>query len=37
MGEMRSACKILIEKLEGRRPLGRLVDGNIILKHVLTL
>jgi hypothetical protein len=35
MGERRVAYRILVERPEGRRPLGRLgVDGEIILKWI---
>jgi hypothetical protein len=36
MGEVRNVDKILVGKLEGKRPSGRLcIDGRIILKWVL--
>jgi hypothetical protein len=35
MGEMRNAYKILVEKPEGRRPLGGLGVDRIILKRIL--
>jgi hypothetical protein len=35
MGESRGACRILVWKAEGRRPLGRSgIGGRIILKYV---
>jgi hypothetical protein len=38
MGEKRGAYRILMQKREGERPLGRLgVDGCIILKWTLKI
>ena len=38
MEEIRGACRVVLEKHEGRRPLGRtkLVDGRIILKQIFS-
>jgi hypothetical protein len=38
MRKTKNACKILVERLEGKRPIGRLgvgVDEKIILKCIL--
>ena len=38
MGEIRVACRVVLGKHEGRRPVGRtgLVDGGIILKQIFS-
>jgi hypothetical protein len=35
MGEMRNAYKIIVEIPEGKTPLGRAMDGRILLKWSL--